>query len=250
MLFCERWRSRQINDCFKAKIESHRGCPRHRYSPPFVLTRVSQAERWRAVRQELKITPFTTTPIDMAKSKQKHATAEEAGKVAGVHPLVIMAIAADGSVPSGATFGHEANSLDELGAQIGVSRRTLTTWRKNGCPIPSKGPYYAAPVIRWRRDYEEEAPSDEYWTGGNPNLRHRHASGDLFRAMCRLLRVELKERANAAAAAFLSVADMVPNETSEDTYFRFMASIASQFETFILTDEEIEEALEKLWTLV
>lgn len=185
--------------------------------------------------------------MELMEQEDGKVTSEEAAEILETTPLVVKTLGSAGCLgPS--DYQPTAKSAAAAARALGVSERTISTWKGEGCPCGPGIGYPIASMRRWRR---EKDPTDIRYLTGNPRLGLRHATGDALRGLLRVLRDDLRLGVNAAAEDFANV--MYPDadeETRETIRFAFLCAADAHLSQFLLDDEEIERYVEDLWPIV
>ncbi len=176
---------------------------------------------------------------------------EKAASDLGVSSLALRLFAAAGC-PSPLRDEYDAPvaSLAECAKALGVSERALPTWKSKGMPCDAAG-YRPVEIREWRRSQDWPEPPG---AGGMPR---RQATGDLFRAVFRMLRAELTMLAAVAAGDVVAAAfreaksgESGVGDPRPAVALAVRLVVEARTRTLTLSDAQIERLLEEVWFLV
>ena len=133
-------------------------------------------------------------------------------------------------------YGPIVETVAALARWFGISERTAHSWKAAGMPCNHDGTYSITAVLHWRHN----RPNPEQWHAtGNRQLAPREATGDLVRAIYRVLRSHI-------VVATANVLDDIAGDDAE-LRDKLLKSLATHFKAWALTDEEIEQTLIECW---
>lgn len=153
----------------------------------------------------------------------------------GISRLAVRVLNAAGA-PGGQDYGPVLHTAQECAAWFQVSTTTLQNWKGKGCPM-AEGYYPIAKMLAWRR---RQADPDErpWWATGNRRLKPIPASGDMARAILRVLRADL-------AAVFRELPEGEDDEPGEG----LSEAISHVLATWLLDDDAIEQLVADSWSV-
>lgn len=191
-----------------------------------------------------QVLDFPAAEYQEGLAEEKKA-AEEAGQSVRAQRLWQAAMGVgNGSID----YGPTVKSLVEVAEHFGVSERWVNNWRARGMPGET-GAYNLAAIRLWLRMQRDG--QDQRLETGNPDLLPRDATGDLVRAMYRVLRFHLPRAILLAMSDVRRVSIAGATDAARATSERaYLLALSSRLDEFILTDEEIEAILKECWPLV
>jgi len=144
-------------------------------------------------------------------------------------------------MPGGSDFCPHARNLDKLAAYFKVNRRTAAEWRDAGMPQEPDGTYNLVAVRDWRMNRPDPPPGV---VRGSAKLAGRKATGNLTRALFRLLRLELVSRLSEGFDAFLG--KWLPDASEAETE-RLRAGlvriVGDRLRSLCLDEDEVEKLI-------
>lgn len=190
-----------------------------------------------------KLLPPVSEPFDPGE--------QEAAEIANLSVAALRLYFAAGAIPPDcAGIGYEyleaVPTMIEVARAFDVSERTVHTWRSKG--MPGQPGSYPLPAIRRWRLAQDSAPAAWLYRG-NKELPPTTATGDLARAILRVLRVDLRRavsRARKDIAASLELIDRNDDAALDNLVLVIMAK---HLDGFCLDDEAIERLLAETWDL-
>lgn len=133
----------------------------------------------------------------------------------------------------------------EVAQHFNVSEKTISTWRRKGCP-GRPGSYPLEAIRHWRLS-EPDPP--EWLYRGNSELCRAEATGDLSRAILRVVRTDLPRAVSRATKDFVAGLKHVDRSDDKQIEKLLYVVLAKHLEPFRLDDAAIEKLLAETWGL-